>query len=122
MNLGKLPCRISLLFCEMCMECKQYRVAFSNEGDKRATKPLEIIYFDVCGPIRTTFIGSARYFVTFIDDLLKNICLYALRTKAKCFERVEDFKAIVRMQSWYKINAFRSNNSGKFICKVFKWL
>lgn len=29
---------------------------------------LEIIHFDVRGPMRTTSIGKAKYFVTFIDD------------------------------------------------------
>ena len=32
MNLGKFSCPTSSLFCEACIEGKQHRVAFSNEG------------------------------------------------------------------------------------------
>ena len=51
MNLGIFSCPTSLFLCETC---KQYRVAFSNKGGRQATKPLEIVHFDVFGPMRTT--------------------------------------------------------------------
>ncbi len=39
----------------------------------RATKPLEIVLLDVCGPMRTTSLGGARYFVTYIDDFSRKV-------------------------------------------------
>ena len=69
-DLGKLICPTSSLLCEVYIEGKQHRLAFSElEGRKEATKPLEILYSDVCGPMKTTYMGGAKYFVTFIKDL-----------------------------------------------------
>jgi len=35
---------------------------------KHVRKTLELIHSDVCGSIKTSSIGNATYFVTFIDD------------------------------------------------------
>ena len=67
-NLGKFSCPTSSLLCEVCIEGNQHRATLLNEGGRRVTKPLEIIHSDVCGPIRTKFMGGARYFKIFIDD------------------------------------------------------
>jgi len=49
---------------------KQHRAPFPKDGGTRASKPLEIEHFDVCGLMRTTSIGGARYFVTFIMNFI----------------------------------------------------
>lgn len=36
-----------------------------------ATKVLELVHFNVCGPIETVPKGGARYFVNFIDHFSK---------------------------------------------------
>lgn len=58
----------SMPFCEGCVQGRQHREPFPKDGGMRASKPLEIVHSDVCGPMRTTSIGGARYFATFIDD------------------------------------------------------
>lgn len=69
----KYFCPIFLLFYETYIEGKQHRVVIPNEGGRQATKPLEIVYFDVCGLMRTTSMGGIKYFVTFIDKFSKKI-------------------------------------------------
>ena len=56
MNLDKLVCPTSLLFYEACIKGKQHRAMFpiKGGGGRRATKPLEIIHFDVYDLIKTT--------------------------------------------------------------------
>ena len=116
MNLGKFNCPTSSLFWEACIEGKQHRVAFPNEGEE-ATKPLEIVYFDMCGPMRITSMGGARYFMTFIDDFSRIMWLYVLKSKGKCFEKFKEFKALVEMQSEHKIKAFWSDNGREFVSR-----
>jgi len=67
-NRGNMPCPTSSFVCEGYIEGKQHCKPFPNDGRMRATKPLEIVHSDVCGPMRTTSLGGARYFVTYIDD------------------------------------------------------
>lgn len=37
---------------------------------------LDVVYYDVCGPITTSTFGGARYFVTFIDDHSRKVWAY----------------------------------------------
>ena len=62
-------------------------------------KPLEIVHSDVCGPMRTTSIGGERHFVTFINDFLRKMCLYVLKSKGYCFEKFKEFKGYIERQS-----------------------
>ena len=59
LDLGK---HTELEFCEGCVYGKQHRDAFPTKGGTRATKLLEMIHFDVNGPMQTTSHGGAKYF------------------------------------------------------------
>lgn len=61
----------------------------------RPIKPLEIVHFDVYGPMKTLFMDGARYLMTFIDYLSERIWLYALKFNGKCFEKFKEFKSLV---------------------------
>jgi transposase InsO family protein len=120
MNLGNMPCPRSSFVCEGCIEGKQHRKPFPSDGGMRATKPLEIVHSDVCDPMRTTSLGGARYFVTYIDDFSRKMWVYLLKSKGECLEKFKEFKALVEKQSEYKIKVFRSDNGGEYISKGFQ--
>jgi len=52
--------------CKVCLAAKLPRQPFSTRASKSSEK-LQIVYTDVCGPIRTVSNG-AKYFITVIDD------------------------------------------------------
>ncbi|MCO5610442.1 hypothetical protein L7F22_064680 [Adiantum nelumboides] len=54
--------------CEGCVLGKMHKFAFSQDGSVRATRKLQLVHSDVCGPVRTPSVGNSLYFVTFIDD------------------------------------------------------
>jgi transposase InsO family protein len=120
MNLGNMPCPTSSFVCERCIEGKQHCKPFPRDGGMRATKPLEIVHSDVCGPMRTTSLGGARYFVTYIDDFSKKVWVYLLNSKGECLEKFKEFKALVETQSEHKIKVFRLDNGGEYISKGFE--
>ena len=73
-------------FCEHCVYEKQNRVSFPF-GAKRANKILELFHNDVFGPMSVPSLGKSVYFVSFIDDFLRNTWIYFLRKKYKFFDR-----------------------------------
>lgn len=73
------------------------RLRFQTRGEAN-NQTFEIVHFDVCGHVQTTSMGGTKYFITFIDDLLKKVWLYALESKAKCFKKFKEFKKLVKMQ------------------------
>ena len=76
------------------------------------TKFLEIVPSYLCGPMKTTSMGDARYFVTFINDFLKMMYLYALKSKRECFEKFKEFKVFVELQLEHKSRQFSQTTVG----------
>ena len=54
--------------CDACQLGKMTRKPFPSGQAWRATKRLELIHTDVCGPMRTLSLENSRYFILFIDD------------------------------------------------------
>ncbi|KAL6294691.1 hypothetical protein ACE6H2_002833 [Prunus campanulata] len=46
--------------CEGCAKGNQHRDSFPSEGAWRASKPLELIHSDVCGPMKTATHGERK--------------------------------------------------------------
>ena len=74
----------------------------------------------MCGPIRTIFTGGAKHLVVFIDDFLRKVWLYVLKSKGDCFKKFKVFKALVETQPEHKIKTFWSENGGKSVSKDAK--
>jgi len=53
--------------CEICISQKLTSSPFSPRA-RRSRQCLDIVYSDLCGPMRTSLKGGARYFMTLIDD------------------------------------------------------
>ena len=57
--------------CEGCLLSKQSGKSFPKEASIRATKPLQLVQIDVCGPIKPSSLGKSNYFLLFIDDYIR---------------------------------------------------
>ena len=66
MTLGKTSPPTSTLVCEACKDGKQYAAKWGNDEERLSTKSLEIVHLGVCGPMRTTSLEGAKYFVIFV--------------------------------------------------------
>lgn len=59
--------------CEECVVSKQHRNQFPQGKSWRAKKALELVHFNICGPIIPCSDGGKRYMITFIDDYSQKI-------------------------------------------------
>lgn len=105
--------------CEACIMAKHARQPFNHKG-KRASNPLQVIHFDLCGPMEQKSIGNARYFLTFIDDFSRKNSVYFLKHKSELFGRFKEYKAMVEKQTGRKIKCIRSDNAGENTSNEFK--
>ncbi|CEG37391.1 FOG: Transposon-encoded proteins with TYA, reverse transcriptase, integrase domains in various combinations [Plasmopara halstedii] len=69
--------------CDGCALGKQTRVRFRSTSADRASKLLEVIHSDVCGPMKTSTFRDKRYFVTCIDDNSRYCVVYLIKNKSK---------------------------------------
>jgi transposase InsO family protein len=105
--------------CERCVKSKHQRTSFPKDGAMRVSQLLEIVHTDVCGPMKTTSHGGARYFLTFIDNFSRKTHVYLLKAKGKAFEKFKQYKALVENKIGHKIKVLRSDNGGEFVSKKF---
>lgn len=86
-GIGTKPDKVG--FCEPCVQGKQCREPFDGTR-QRATRVLERIHSDVCGPIDPPAWDGSRYFVSFIDDYSHFSMIYLMKKKSQVFERFRE--------------------------------
>ncbi|KAD5961425.1 hypothetical protein E3N88_12898 [Mikania micrantha] len=108
--------------CDCCMAGKQSRVPFPKETRFRAEKPLDLVYADVCGPIRPETKGGNKYLLMTVDDHSMYMWVFFILIKAEVFDRFKEFKEDVELEHGRKIKALRTYNGVEFTSKDFKLL
>lgn len=91
---------------------KQHREAFPKKSPWRATKRLELVHADICGPIKPESNSNKRYFITFIDDYSRKTWIYFLSEKSAALETFKRFKAVVEKEIGDLICCLRSDRGG----------
>lgn len=56
--------------CEICMQDKFTRAPFPKRS-LRETELFELMHSDVNGPMHTETLGGARYYITFIENIIR---------------------------------------------------
>ena len=60
-------------FCESCVYGKQKRLSFLESGKKKKNEKLELVHIVVWGQAQVSSLGGSHYYVTFIDDAIRNV-------------------------------------------------
>lgn len=110
---------ISKASCTTCCEGKQCRLPFKGSG-QRSSNLLDLVHTDICGPMETTSIGGARYFLLFVDDYSRITFVYFLKHKNEALKYFKIFKAQVENQTKRTIKVIRSDNGLEYCNKEFE--
>ena len=107
--------------CKTCLLAKMTRSSHKTK-DIESTRPLEKIYTDLSGIIRTPSVGNFRYYLTFVDDFSRFTMVYLLRSKEEVWEKFAEFKAFVENKFEQKIKRLRSDNGTEYTNYRFQQL
>lgn len=99
--------------CKTCLAAKLPRQPFPKR-ENRSTELLQIIHTDLCGPMRTTSNGGAKYFMTITDDRSRWGDVYFLKSKDEVPSRMIEFIEKVERQTGSKVKAVQSDNGTEF--------
>jgi hypothetical protein len=83
---------------------------------------LQLVHSDVFGPVSVPSLGKSMYYVSFINDFLRNTQIYFLRKKSEVFDRFKYFKALVENQTEKTIKVLRKDNGIEFCRNEFEEL
>ncbi|MCO5613411.1 hypothetical protein L7F22_067687 [Adiantum nelumboides] len=103
-----------------CVLGKMHRFAFSQDGSVRATRKLQLVHSDVCGPMRTPSVGNSLYFVTFIDDFSRFCWVYPLKAKSDVFAVFQHYVSMVENETGCKVQTLRTDRGGEYMSGAFK--
>ncbi|MCO5546822.1 hypothetical protein L7F22_000258 [Adiantum nelumboides] len=106
--------------CECCVLRKMHRFAFSQDGSVRATRKLQLVHSDVCGPMRMPSVGNSFYFVTFIDDFSRFCWVYPLKAKSDVFAIFQHYVSMVENETSCKVQTLRTDRGGEYMSGAFK--
>ena len=106
--------------CESCLEGKMTKRPFKAKG-YRATKPLELVHIDVCGPMRVQSRSGYEYFVTFIDDYSRYGFVYLMRQKSETFDKFREYEAETEKQLGVHTKQLRFDRGGEYLSGEFKF-
>ena len=118
--------------CTGCLTGKSHRQPFPAEASHRATRPLEIVHSDVCGPIQAEESHTAAektaasqllkyYILTFIDDYSRNAWLAITTDKSgtTVMDHFKRFKAWAERYTGFNIKTLRTDGGGEYVNDQF---
>jgi len=105
--------------CDSCLFGKQSRQFFPQATLYRATKILELVHGDLCGPITPSTAAGNRYIFVIIDDHSRYMWTTLLKEKSDALNKFKRFKVLVEQESGSKIQTFRIDRGGEFVSHEF---
>ena len=106
--------------CEGCVLGKSHRHSRPITATNRATHLLQVVHTDIAGPFNTPSRTGAHYFITFIDDLSRFICVYSIARKSDAFACFKQYLAWGELTTGRRLKILRSDNGGEYSSMEFK--
>ena len=115
--------------CTGCLYGKAHRQPFPAGVAQRASRPLQLVHSDLCGPVHDildkpkegTPPPPHQYVLTFIDDYSREV--WATVTTAKSgtavLEQFRKYKVWAEKQTGFTIQTLRTDGGGEYINKQF---
>ena len=104
--------------CESCMVGKQTKKSFSKKATYRASKLLEMVYGDICGPINPPTQAGNSYILVLID-YSRYMWSFLLKNKSDAFGVIKRFKTSIEKRMGKEIVTFHTDRGGEFTSHEF---
>ncbi|KAL4569546.1 hypothetical protein LXL04_025186 [Taraxacum kok-saghyz] len=99
--------------CSSCSINKSHKLPF-DPNSFVSTKPLQLIYSDVWGPVQQS-IDKYTYYVIFVDHFTKYTWLYPMSHKNDVAKLFPQFKLLVEIFFQHPIVSLFSDNGGEYL-------
>lgn len=103
--------------CISRLHGKHHHEAIPKVSTRRASKLLELVHSDLCGPMQTQSLGGALYFMLVIDS--RFTWVYFLQQKDEAFECFKNWNTYIEKDSGKQAKAIRANKGGEFTSNAF---
>lgn len=106
--------------CECCLEGKAARLPFTPVVERKASRILDIVHTDLCGPMDNITPSGNRYAMTITDDFSRFTVTYLLKQKSEAAAIIKEYVKWVENLFNRKPLVVRSDGGGEFINKELR--
>lgn len=100
--------------CDVCAKIKYVRSSFKPKRMVSTTKPLQLLYMDLCGPMRILSRGAKRHVFVIVGDYSRFTWTLFLSFKDKTLEVFQILVKIVQKKLNAKVIGIRSDHDIEF--------
>lgn len=104
--------------CETCHLGKIHQLPF-KVSENRAKDVLGVVHSDICGPMRTTSLGGARYFATFIDDKTRYTEVVILKKRSDIINAFKNYMRRMKSETGKNIKVLPTDNAKEYLSREF---
>ena len=101
-------------FCEVCARANIHRSPFPPQTLRRASRLLERIHCDICGPLPPSY-GNFSYYILFIDCYSRFISLFLMKSRNEALSLFLQFKTTAEKFSDERIKILRVDNAPELV-------
>ena len=118
--IGELNVKIPEKSCSICLVGKHSRSAFKSDLKTSAKHVLNVVHYDMCGPIKVPTYRGNRYFIIFVDEYSRMLWLYMIKVKSDALEVFQKFKMLAEKQCSMKLKILRTYGGGEYTSRDFE--
>ena len=110
--------------CVGCMFGKAHRLPFPAQATHRATRPLQLVHSDICGPIEVTheLVNNKQlkikwYILTFVDDYSRWLWIAIINDKSgkTVMSQFIKYKVWAERYTGFSVQALRTDGGGEYV-------
>jgi transposase InsO family protein len=106
--------------CESCLAGKQWRTSFPHQATRRASKSLELLHGDLCGPVSPPTPRGNKYFLLLVDDYSRYLWVSLISSKDQAATEIRIIQSAAERKSDNILCALRTDRGGEFIASQFR--
>nr|GEX00095.1 hypothetical protein [Tanacetum cinerariifolium] len=104
--------------CSSCELRKAKRKSFQTKTTPSSKRRLQLLYMDLCGPMRVESINGRKYVLVIVDDYSRYTWTYFLRSKDETPEVLIDFLRLVQRGLHAQVRIVRTDKGTGFLNKT----
>ena len=91
---------------EACALGSMHKLPSPKQSTNKASKPLELMHTDLCGPMNVDSIDGSKYMLTFTDDYNRYITVYFITSKSEALSKFKEYVNVVENSAGQQIKRF----------------
>ncbi|GKC94516.1 retrovirus-related pol polyprotein from transposon TNT 1-94 [Tanacetum coccineum] len=104
--------------CSSCEVSKAKRSSFKIKVVLSSKGRLNLLYIDLCGPMRVASINGKKYILVIVDDYSRYTWTLFLRSKDETPEVLKDFLKMIQQNLQAQVISVRTNRGTEFLNKT----